>query len=352
MMTKGNEHLHDEVYGKTFNLYTKKEIEEFIVPFETRFKKNNISPQNIFDGKKCLDAGCGGGRGSIFMAKNGAKQIEAVDLSDTNINTTIENAKKFNFDNINVQKESLDNLPYPDEYFDVVWCNGVLMHTHDPDACLKEISRVLKIGGKAWVYVYGSGGTYWHCVDLYRNFLKSLPTEDCINTLQFLGNTASHIAEYIDDWKAPYLRAYTNLDFSTRLRSLGFDADAPLPYGTTYDTSERKTRFSNEADLIGEGDLRYLIEKKAHHQNDDNKISDSVWGSEYQIHYKGFEKINEKFNALNTLLDKKESIYKLATFSRLQRYLRDELFNKTTTFSLENYLSFINQVIKEASLLK
>ena len=38
----------NEVFGKTFKRYSKKEIIEFIKPFKTRFKKNNLNPKKIF----------------------------------------------------------------------------------------------------------------------------------------------------------------------------------------------------------------------------------------------------------------------------------------------------------------
>ena len=43
----------DEVFGKTFKRYSKKEIIEFIHPFKIRFKKNRLAPRQHLREKLC-----------------------------------------------------------------------------------------------------------------------------------------------------------------------------------------------------------------------------------------------------------------------------------------------------------
>ena len=69
MLNKKNS---DQVFGNTFKRYSKKEISEFVKPFIIRFKKNNINSKKLFKNKKCLDLGCGNGRGGVFMSMNNA----------------------------------------------------------------------------------------------------------------------------------------------------------------------------------------------------------------------------------------------------------------------------------------
>jgi len=64
-----------------------------------------------------------------------------------------------------------EDLPYPDDSFDLVLCTQVLEHVHDPASTVREIHRVLAAGGTALVsthgvHVYhpdppGSGQDYW-----------------------------------------------------------------------------------------------------------------------------------------------------------------------------------------------
>lgn len=343
-MTQNIEHLHDDVFGATFALYDRAEIEQFIEPFEIRFKRNSINPDELFSGKKCLDAGCGNGRGSLFMASHGAQEIESLDISATNIESTKRNAELFGFsDIINARQSSLESIPFADETFDFVWCNGVIMHTHNPDACLSELARVLKKGGKAWIYVYGAGGVYWYCVYKFREYLNVFSEKQCLDALTFAQTPISYLAEYMDDWKAPYLRTYSNQDFSNRLKELGFQNTAPLPNGTDYDTSHRISHYPQDKLFLGEGDLRYLITKESDINGSQHPISDSERGSIYEYVKDFSNPIDEKFHEL----EKKFSsslIRQILSFAYLQRNLRDEIFASHKPFNLNEFLRYFDQV--------
>ena len=126
------------VYGETFARYDKQEFLEFLHPLEVRLAANGIE-KSVFKGKRCLDAGCVGGRASVLMALAEAKEVVSYDLSEQNIETTTRNASLFNLSNIRTHCGSLLEIPFEDQTFDIVWCNGVLHHTVDPDAGLTEI---------------------------------------------------------------------------------------------------------------------------------------------------------------------------------------------------------------------
>ncbi|MEC5157626.1 class I SAM-dependent methyltransferase [Chryseobacterium sp. MP_3.2] len=53
----------------------------------------------------------------------------------------------------NVQNMNVLNLPFQNDHFDYVICNHVLEHIEEDGKAMKEICRVLKIGGKAVLQV-------------------------------------------------------------------------------------------------------------------------------------------------------------------------------------------------------
>ena len=97
---------------------------------------------------KVLEIGCG----------NGALWSKNIDLLDKDINITltdlcedmVNNAKKNLSDYSDVfDFEIVDpnNIPFEDESFDLVIANHILFYMKDLDKVLKEIKRVLKVGG-------------------------------------------------------------------------------------------------------------------------------------------------------------------------------------------------------------
>jgi ubiquinone/menaquinone biosynthesis C-methylase UbiE len=296
------EKLTTVVYEDTFCLYDEKQYNEFIAPFYKRFEANGLDTA-LFKGKRCLDAGCGGGRASIFMAECGAKEVVGIDLSEKNIATATGWAKSKNFDNVRFELQSTYDLPFEDESFDIVWCNGVLHHTKDPDSGLKEITRVLKTGGSMWLYLYGSGGIYWYMAEWIRKYLKDVEVRDCIRFLKLMGVSARRIAEWIDDWFVPFLRCYTLSDVENRLKELGFDDPNQLKFGTVYDTSERKAK-RGEAAFMGEGDLRFFCQKTSQPGGSQFVLPDpeSGKGSDYE-ETKEVLQFEKYFEEIGQLLD-------------------------------------------------
>ncbi|MHC4416716.1 MAG: class I SAM-dependent methyltransferase [Planctomycetota bacterium] len=256
------EMITSRVYGETFARYTQEEFLEFLGPLETRLAANGIDA-SVFRGKRCLDAGCGGGRGTVLMARAGASEVVALDLSERNVETTGRNAALFGLDNVTTRPASLLEIPYPDESFDVVWCNGVVHHTVAPDRALVEITRVLKVAGRLWLYLYGAGGIYWLMVEFIRRWLADVDMHTCLETLERLGSPTGRIAEFLDDWYVPNLKRYTHADVTARLSDLGITRDlGRLEGGMPYDTSVRR-RDPRDRPWMGEGDLRYWAAKAA-----------------------------------------------------------------------------------------
>ncbi|HME41638.1 MAG TPA: class I SAM-dependent methyltransferase [Syntrophorhabdales bacterium] len=321
--TQTDQRQYDKVYGDTFAMYSTRDMLDFIEPFKMRFARNGLDPETTFKGKLCFDAGCGNGRGSLFMLMNGAAQVTAYDISQNNVVSTRHFAKEFGFTNIEVRQGSLEQIPFAAGSFDVIWCNGVIMHTERPNACLEELARVLKIPGRMWLYVYGAGGVYWRIISHIRSALRHISVDDCIAALKLFRYETRYIAEFIDDWYTTYLRAYTPGDMVKRLEELGFDKPELLRHGTDYDTSHRINSFRSieEEALMGEGDLRYLLDRVTDRIERNYPLGEGEYGSHYQYDPLVTEAVDPRFREIADLTSGKDWM-KVASAAYVQRELR------------------------------
>lgn len=99
------------------------------------------------DGMKALDVGCGTGYFTRFLGE-GEEEIEwtGIDL-DINLITAAKTLTKGKEKYTFVVGNALQ-LPFPDDYFDVV-CSHTFFHAmEDPVAVMKEMKRVCKPGGR------------------------------------------------------------------------------------------------------------------------------------------------------------------------------------------------------------
>ena len=90
-----------------------------------------------------LDAGCGSGRTLVELARYGA--VTGIELNEQ----AAEVARSRDLGEVRVGR--LEELPWPDERFDLITCLDVIEHTADDRATLGELRRVCRPGG--WLLV-------------------------------------------------------------------------------------------------------------------------------------------------------------------------------------------------------
>ena len=125
-----------------------------------------------------LDAGCGSGRWTKYVA-NKVKFVEAIDPSNA-VFVAYKMVK--NLTNVRVTQSDIDNIPFANESFDLVFCLGVLHHIPDTEKALNTLVGKLKKGGNLLVYLYynldNRGLGYKTCfffADLLRKMVSALP---------------------------------------------------------------------------------------------------------------------------------------------------------------------------------
>ncbi len=104
----------------------------------------------IREDETILDIGCGAGVDSVLAAKlawaSGA--VTGIDLVPEMLARARENARLAGVDNVTFQEASAEQLPFPENSFDVVISNGVFNLVVDKVKALSEVHRVLKPGGR------------------------------------------------------------------------------------------------------------------------------------------------------------------------------------------------------------
>lgn len=123
----------------------------------------DIVPGDIISGKAILDVGCGGGRWTKYLSGK-AGVIECIDPSDA-IYVAAGLLKDKN--NIRISKAGVDNIPFPDNSFDLVFSLGVLHHIPDTFMAMQSCISKVKKGGYFLVYLYYS-------LDNRSSFFKGL----------------------------------------------------------------------------------------------------------------------------------------------------------------------------------
>lgn len=103
---------------------------------------------------------------------------------------------------------SAEALPYPDDTFDTVFSNEVIEHVVDDAQSMREIVRVLKVGGRAVIfcpnrwYPFETHGHYWRGV-------------------YHFGNTPliNYLPNRLRNQLAPHVRAYTKRELRTLVKN-------------------------------------------------------------------------------------------------------------------------------------
>lgn len=106
------------------------------------------------EGHTMLDAGCGGFYSaiSLFGPLLGRVRLYGVDISES-VDFARQNVASLNPTAV-VQRADLASADFTPDFFDLIFSEGVLHHTHDPQAALTNLAKALKPGGRLLFYVY------------------------------------------------------------------------------------------------------------------------------------------------------------------------------------------------------
>lgn len=111
---------------------------------------------------RVLDAGSGFGQWSLAMSRS-CGNVFSLEYSDVRCEVLRECIKREGVKNIHVLQGSVASLPFPNGFFDAVFCYSVIYQT-DWVRSIEEFARVLVPGGVLYVSVNGIGWTLYNLV--------------------------------------------------------------------------------------------------------------------------------------------------------------------------------------------
>lgn len=147
----------------------------------------------IAPGARCLDAGCGVGGTSIWVARERQARVVGISL----VEGQIEHARRFAAERgVEARAEFLvadyATTPFAPESFDAIWTLESLCHASDPGATLRHLFGLLRPGGR------------YACLDLFRGD----------------GSSPEGLAALCEGWVLPALM--TRTEIADALRAAGF----------------------------------------------------------------------------------------------------------------------------------
>ncbi len=123
-----------------------------------------LMPVDDVSGKVVLDYGCGPGNDVVgFGHYSRPARLLACDVSPSSLSIAQRRATLHGIEaSFSLIQESPVSLPFEDRSIDVIHTAGVLHHTPDPAAILREFHRVLKPGGEVRIMVYNRDSLWMH----------------------------------------------------------------------------------------------------------------------------------------------------------------------------------------------
>jgi ubiquinone/menaquinone biosynthesis C-methylase UbiE len=175
-------------------------------------------PFGELEGKDVLEVGCGSGIAVQLFAEAGAN-VTAVDLTPWAVRTTRARMDAFGLEAA-VHEADGEDLPFPDESFDVVFSWGVIHHTTDMDRALGELVRVCRRGGLLVLMLYHRRSIFFVA---YRALARFLPLARRLG-FHFEGARAGEREGLI-------ARHFTSAEVERMLAARGFGEIRVQPYG-------------------------------------------------------------------------------------------------------------------------
>jgi carbamoyltransferase len=142
-LTRRVEEFHDEHVYPTYDGY---ESLRTLIDFCRRDRVGRMLDANLPYNARVLEVGCGSGHLSNFLGI-ACREVIGIDVSQKGLAKAEEFRTMYDLRRVKFARMDLFAPGFKSGQFDVIVCNGVLHHTHDPQAALARLAKLLTPGG-------------------------------------------------------------------------------------------------------------------------------------------------------------------------------------------------------------
>ena len=237
--------------------------------YKRKINYNNYKSHNLVDAKKKMKIRFNRNKISLNLKKKSKilllgslDYILGIEsLGDNQIYTCdVVNKPKFIKKKIKHSITDLKNLNFEDNFFDLIFCNGILSHSKNHYHLLKEMHRITKKNGNVWLNVYGRS----QLSGLENSINKKLNYSDKVKAkkiLQFYNWDSSKINFILELFFFDEKYVFDKKQLTKKLKNLNFEICNFCLRGTDNDFSEMVYKNHNLKKFLGHGDLRYFLKK-------------------------------------------------------------------------------------------
>jgi len=175
-------------FGLQWNLFSKTQLDSHTGTNTSLERLSRCLNGHLdgINGKLVLEAGCGAGRFTEVLLKNGAI-VHSFDLSNA-VEANMKNNGKSK--NLILAQADIDKIPFPKRHYDYVICLGVLQHTPITENSILNLYEMVRPGG---CLIFDHYIFKWRNVlpppigrsdIIYRKILLALPQEKRFKTIK------------------------------------------------------------------------------------------------------------------------------------------------------------------------